>query len=284
MTLFAGGGPRVTFARIESAPVSALAALFDDGLPVPARGEPLPPLWHWVALAQWFGALDTGPDGHQKVGGHLPDVGKPRRMFAGGRVEVFDNVLVDDEVRREDQVRAVLPKSGRQGDFVVVQLETSIYNAHGRLAIRDRQDLIYRDPPQGADGAAPDPQQAKPMVPALLRRANDGWVFETDPTKLLRFSSATSNGHRIHYDHPYATQVEGYPDLVVHGPLMTLALVEVLRLDGRRAPAKAFTHRALRPLYCGQSARVELQRGDGDETEATLRTAEGAHSTLLASG
>ena len=283
MTLSPGAAPRVGHAWIEPAPVHALAALFDDGAPIPARGEPLPPLWHWVALAQWFGALDTGPDGHQTVGRNLPDVGKPRRMFAGGRVEVVRDILIGEDVRREDHVLAVIPKSGRKGDFVLVQVATSIFDAHGRLAIREWQDLIYRDLPPGADGVAPAPQPAKPVVPALLRRANDGWIFETDPTKLLRFSGATSNGHRIHYDHQYATQVEGYPDLVVHGPLMTLALAEVLRLESHRSPPRVLTHRALRPLFCGQSACIELQARE-DGAEATVQTADGTHSVLLAGG
>src|SRR4051794_36630967 len=98
--------PRVTHVRIEPAPVQGLAALFDDGLPAAARGEPLPPLWHWVALPRWYAASETGADGHQRLGIELPDLGKSRRMFAGGEVEVLDDVHVDEVVRREDIVRA----------------------------------------------------------------------------------------------------------------------------------------------------------------------------------
>ena len=266
---------------VEPAPVQALAALFDDGLPTPRRGDVLPPLWHWAALAAWPGSRATGPDGHAAVGGFLPDVGKPRRMFAGGSVR-FDGVLVVGEpVRRETRVLSVTPKSGRQGDFVLVVVETVVQGQDGRPALVERQDLVYRDP------ATPGGTRVAPELllttPALLEREGDwSWRFRTDATHLMRFSSATGNGHRIHYDWPYATAVEGYPGLVVHGPLMTLALAEVLRLESGGAPVRSLEHRNVRPLFCGRSAAV---RGGpaGERHELVLAgTDDAPHTTLTA--
>ncbi|HEX2072579.1 MAG TPA: MaoC family dehydratase N-terminal domain-containing protein [Geodermatophilus sp.] len=260
----------VTEATVEAAPVQALAALFDDGLPAPRPGEPLPPLWHWAALATWPGARGTGPDGHPATGGFLPDVGRPRRMFAGGSVRFAAPLLVGSTLRREQQVLSVTPKSGRQGDFVVVVVETRLSGPDGAPALVERQDIVYRDPPPPTGGPAPatDPL---PLEPALLVREAAGcWRFGTDPTTLVRFSSATGNGHRIHYDWPYATAVEGYPGLVVHGPLMTLAMAEVLRLEDGGAPVRAVEHRNRRPLFCGRPARIVVDGGTGGRRELAL--------------
>jgi 3-methylfumaryl-CoA hydratase len=270
---------------VDPAPVHALAALFDDGLPAPGPGDPLPPLWHWAALASWAPGRSTGPDGHPRVGEFLPDVGKPRRMFAGGRVALHRPLVVGTQVRRTDEVVSVTPKSGRQGDFVLVEVRTTIEDASGRLALEERQDLVYRDQAVPQSVAATPSKAAQheaiPVAPALLARGEDDvWRFSTDPTKLMRFSAATSNGHRIHYDLDYATQVECYPGLVVHGPLMSITLAEVLRREG--TPVTALDHRGLRPLFCG--ARAEVRRRaepDGRLTLAVTTTA-GDHSTLTA--
>lgn len=265
---------------IDPGQVRVLAALFDDGLPAPEPGEPLPPLWHWVALAAWSPSSVTGPDGHPRVGGFLPDVGKPRRMFAGGRVDLHRPILVGSQVRRTDEVVSVTPKSGRQGDFVLVEVRTTLEDSDGRLALEEVQNLVYRDAatPGTAPVARQDPLE---IVPSVVDRSPTGWRFATDPTKLLRFSAATCNGHRIHYDVDYATGVEAYPGLVVHGPLMTLALAEVLRHE-RDAPVASITHRSVRPMFCGTPGEVQLDAQADDTVALTLASEPGAHSLLTA--
>jgi 3-methylfumaryl-CoA hydratase len=207
----------VSHLTVDAAPVQALAALFDDGLPVPGVGDELPALWHWAALARWPGAQATGPDGHPATGGFLPDVGKPRRMFAGGSVTLHGPLVVGTEVRREERVLAVTPKTGRQGDFVLVQVESRIFDERDVLALVEVQDLVYRDARTAEPAATTGDAGLREPAPALLAEVDGTWVFQTDPSRLMRFSSATSNGHRIHYDQPYAVNVEGYPGLVVHG-------------------------------------------------------------------
>jgi 3-methylfumaryl-CoA hydratase len=271
------GAPSVTHRYVEPAPVQALVSLFDDGIGGVERGQALPPLWHWVALAGWEPANGTGADGHPRTGGFLPDLGKPRRMFAGGSVEFHAPLQVGELVRQQDRVVSVVPKSGRQGEFILVNVETRLYDHDGNLGLTERRDLIYRD--TVTPSAVPERvTPAAALSGPLLSRIEDGWTFRTDPTLLLRFSSATSNGHRIHYDAPYATQVEGYPGLVVHGPLMTLAMAEVLRLEGV-AGIRTMAHRNLRPLFCGEEARI-LVESRGTTVTASVVRGEDVHSVL----
>lgn len=269
---------------IDPAPVAALASLFDDGLPGPAPGDALPPLWHWAALARWAPAGQLGGDGHPCIGGFLPDVGKPSRMFAGGLVEFYAPIRVSDRCLRRDTVRSVTTKTGRQGEFVLVTVETIVLTGAGDRALTETQHLAYRDRAE----ATASPRAELPDDPArfadhlLVRSEQDGtWRFDTDPVRLMRFSSATRNGHRIHYDWPYATGVEGYPGLVVHGPLMTIAMAEVLRLDPR-GTVRRMTHRATRPLFCGTPAAIRMDEAADNTSELTVASVPGSHSTLTA--
>jgi 3-methylfumaryl-CoA hydratase len=253
--------------RVEPAPVQALAALFDDGLPTPVVGDILPPLWHWAALAAWPSATSVGPDGHPLRVGALGEIPQPRRMFAGGEVEFVAALRVGDTVRRTTTVLSTEPKSGRQGDFTLATVESRIFGSEGYLAIRETQNLVFREkvsPTPRPTG----PREVQGVAPALLAREGYDWRFDTDPTKLMRFSAATSNGHRIHYDWPYATTVEGYQGLVVHGPLMTLSMTETLRLGGSTDVARV-THRNSSPLFCGQPALIE-RRDDGAASRVEL--------------
>lgn len=245
--------------------VRALAQIFDDGLPTPEAGDPLPPLWHWVALPEWAPSSELGLDGHPRRGSFLPPIDLPRRMFAGGSVEFPGIVRVGDRVRRESIVESVTEKNGRSGALTVVVVSTTLVAPDGTAAVVEKQNLIYREaaPTSDAPAADPDPAAAfvpvgRPMVPA----GADRWDLRTDPTLLMRFSAATANAHRIHYDWPYATRVEGYPGLVVHGPLMTMALAQTHRLldDGTRIAA--LRHRNLKPLFCGNPAQLVYTRSD----------------------
>jgi 3-methylfumaryl-CoA hydratase len=251
-------GTVTTTETVEAHPVAALSALFDDGTPAPGPGGSLPPLWHWLALARWPVSSALGPDGHPARGSFLPPVELPRRMFAGGEIAFHAPLTVGGTVRREAAVESVTEKSGRSGRLVVVVVRIRLYDENDRLAIEERQDIVYREPAAVTPVGIPA-EPAAGLLPAgapFTRAGEWTWDLATDPTLLMRFSAATSNPHRIHYDWPYATRVEGYPGLVVHGPLMTLALAEVLRLEGHRAPVARLRHRNRRPLFCGQAARL----------------------------
>ncbi|WP_406276715.1 MaoC family dehydratase N-terminal domain-containing protein [Nocardia sp. NBC_00881] len=243
---------------VDPAPIRALAALFDDGLPAPAAGEPLPALWHWAGLSRWSESGRTGPDGHPVRGSFLPPIDLPRRMFAGGEVEFHRAVTVGETVRQESVVESVAEKRGRSGPLVVVTVATRIYAEHGPLAITEKQNLIYRESgPLSAAAPVARAAAESSLVGAPLRFVADRtWDFVTDPVLLVRFSAVTSNTHRIHYDWPYATLIEGYPGLLVHGPLTSLALVETLRLQGLAGRIRRLRHRNLRPLFCAEPAQL----------------------------
>ncbi|MER6581526.1 MaoC family dehydratase N-terminal domain-containing protein [Nonomuraea sp. NPDC001023] len=270
---------------VDPSPVAALAALFDDGVPVPGPGAELPPLWHWAALARWPVSSVLGGDGHPVRGSFLPPVGLPRRMFAGGEVVFHEPLRVGETVRRQSTVESVTEKSGRSGRLVVVVVRTRLTGQDGDPRLEERQDLIYREAgaPTGPAAAAEEAVAARAAGSPFRRAGAWEWHFDTDPTLLMRFSAATANAHRIHYDWPYATRVEGYPGLVVHGPLMTLALAETLRLEGRPERVTRIAHRNIRPLFCGRPARL-LGRRTADGFALDLAGPEGAttgpHTTL----
>ncbi|MBF4997360.1 MaoC family dehydratase N-terminal domain-containing protein [Nocardia sp. BSTN01] len=250
---------------VDPAAVRAVAALFDDGLATPAPGDPLPPMWHWAALSDWTASGRIAADGHPVRGGFLPPIDLPRRMFAGGEVVLHAPLTVGETIRRESVVDSVVEKKGRTGTLVVVTVSTRIFGAAGRLAVAERQNLIYRA--AGASSSRPAVQPAAELLPIgpPLHRVDDWtWEFATDPTLLMRFSAATSNAHRIHYDWPYATHVEGYPGLVVHGPLMTMALAETLRLQGISGRIATLRHRNLKPLFCAEPAMLRRTHAEGD--------------------
>ncbi len=225
---------------VTAAPLAALSATLDreDGEPPP--GSDVPPLWHWLYFTPQALARDIGPDGHPRRGGFLPPVPLPRRMWAGGRLDFHHPLQVGDEVTRRSRITDVQLKSGRSGTLVFVTVQHEIANARG-VAIEEEHDIVYRDMPQpGAPSPAP---QAAPAEAAFSR------PIVPDPVLLFRYSALTFNGHRIHYDRSYVTEVEGYPGLIVHGPLIATLLLDALRRQQPQARIRRFAFKALRPIF-----------------------------------
>ena len=221
-------------------PVGALAATLDLDLPPPAPGSPVPPLWQWLYFTPCALARNIGPDGHERRGGFLPPVALPRRMFAGGRFEFLQPLRVGEPIERRSRIVDVSDKQGRSGSLVFVTVHHEIHGPQG-LAIREAHDIVYRDPPApGAVAPAPEP------APGAAEFSRE---ISPDPVLLFRYSALTFNGHRIHYDRDYATGVEGYPGLVVHGPLIATLLLEQLRREAPGARVTRFSFRAKRPLF-----------------------------------
>jgi 3-methylfumaryl-CoA hydratase len=244
---------------VAAEPVRALQALLDDGLPSVGLGDRLPPLWHWVALPNWPPSSATGLDGHPRRGSFLPPVELPRRMFAGGDVRFSGPLTVGATLRRESTVTGVTEKQGRSGPPVFVDVPLRQYDGDIQ-ALTEIQHIVYRGAePRATRSGSVSPVELSHTTQVgrpLTRIADWHWQLATDPTVLMRFSAATANAHRIHYDWPYATQVEGYPGLVVHGPLLSLALAEVARLEGV-SDITRIVHRNLAPLFCGSGADLE---------------------------
>ncbi|QIX25564.1 hypothetical protein ncot_02360 [Nocardioides sp. JQ2195] len=288
--------PVTTEEHVDPGRVAALAALLESGAPVPGEGDDLPPLWHWVALPTWPSSSQIGLDGHPHRGGLLPPLPQPRRMFAGGSLDLHAPLRVGEWVRREAIVESVDQKRGRSGDFAVVRVRHTLRGPEGDVRIEERQDLVFRDGPSVVDsGAAVEPaSELSPAGPPLRPRsgvdagarpsgadAGARWDVVTDPTLLMRFSAVTANPHRIHYDWPYATRREGYPGLVVHGPLSTLLLAEALRLGSPESTPSRLQHRNRAPLFCGQPAEIALTCADSTpdaaaaSAEVVMRDADG---------
>jgi 3-methylfumaryl-CoA hydratase len=235
---------------------AAFTAVIDAPPPPLQPGDPLPPLWHWFTLLDHPAHAALGADGHPARGSFLPPIPHRRRMVAGGRYHQHHPIPIGAELTARSTLADVAVKTGRTGEmaFVTVRHELSV---GGAPVATEEQDVVYRSQPDGAPRRALSP----PGEPAPFA-ADWRDVLNTDPVRLFRFSALTYNGHRIHYDHPYATGVEGYPGLVIHGPLLALLALELPR---RHAPAEtvtAFAYRLVRPAFV-PSAIESLGRRTG---------------------
>jgi 3-methylfumaryl-CoA hydratase len=235
--------------EVTAAPVRALAATLDRDDPAPGPGTPLPELWHWLYFLPHHRQSEIGPDGHARRGGFLPPVPLPRRMWAGGRLswEAGNPLAVGDAVERTSTIASVSHKAGRSGELVFVLVRHEVRNARG-LALTEEHDIVYRA--AAAAGEAAPPPTPAPKDAAFSRE------IRPDDVLLFRYSALTFNGHRIHYDRRYVTEVEGYPGLIVHGPLIATLLVDLLRRERPMATLSKFEFRAVRPIFDTASFRV----------------------------
>ena len=232
--------------QITVTPVAALSATLDRDDPPPRPGDLLPAPWHWLYFLPLHRQSELGPDGHPERGGFLPPVPLPQRMWAGNRLEFHRPLRVGETLTRTSRIEKVAYKEGRSGPLVFVLVRHEIANAEG-LALTEEHDIVYRGPSRAGDA---------PPAPAAA-----AWerTVHADDVLLFRYSALTFNPHRIHYDRRYTTQVEGYPGLVVHGPLIATLLVDLLRRNLPSAQVSRVAFRAVSPLFdtapfsvCGQ--------------------------------
>lgn len=223
--------------------LAEFAATFAPHLAPLAPGD-APPALHWCLAPETPPAEALGPDGHAAKGGFLPPVPLPRRMWAGGEIETVDVLREGDAVAWTETVEDVAFKEGRSGRLCFVTVAHAVRTARG-LALRERQDIVYREAAGTETGAAPEPRRGRPEDYARV------WRVPASPTLLFRYSAMTFNGHRFHYDQPYATQVEGYADLVVHGPMQATLLMNLAATLLGRVPAR-FRYRGLSPMTANQ--------------------------------
>ena len=226
---------------VTPAPVRALTATLDRDPIEASPGLALPPLWHWLYFLPMHRQSEIGPDGHAKRGGFLPPVPLPRRMWAGSQFEFRSPLRVGDAVRRTSTIADVTQKEGRTGKLVFVKVRHEVFaNADADAAIVEFHDIVYREAKQPGD-VDPPPTAAE----------TGAWQREIAPDDVLlfRYSALTFNGHRIHYDRKYVTEVEGYPGLIVHGPLIATLLMDLLRRQMPEADVAAFRFKAVRPTF-----------------------------------
>ncbi|TXH29457.1 MAG: acyl-CoA dehydrogenase, partial [Elusimicrobia bacterium] len=220
-------------------PALAAAATLDDTWTTLQQGSPLPPLWHWFYFLPCVPQALLDRDGHPQRGGFMPPIPYPRRMFAGARLRFHRPLLIGRPARREAVIRDIRQKSGRSGPLAFVSVSCGFYQGDV-LCIEEEQEIVYREP--GPPLAAPERAEWPPLAAGSWSR-----IVTPDSRLLFRFSALTFNAHRIHYDRPYARDEEGYPGLVVQGPLTAVLLMQLLR--GRVAEeVSEFSFRGLGPL------------------------------------
>jgi len=227
---------------IYPTPVVALTATLDHPAAPTPVGTELPPLWHWLYFLPMHRQSDIGADGHARRGGFLPPVPLPRRMWAGSQFEFRAPIRVGDRAVRTSTIEDVSTKEGRTGLLVFVKVRHEVRcNGSADAALVEFHDIVYREA-QGPNDVAPPPQAA-PQEAAWRRE------IVPDDVLLFRYSALTFNGHRIHYDRQYVTQVEGYPGLIVHGPLIATLLMDLLRRQLPGADVASFRFKAVRPTF-----------------------------------
>ena len=238
------GREKVVEEKLHAMPANLMNAALDRAATF-RDGDLLPAGWHWLCFHEAISAAKLGPEGHEQLGDFMPPIYfdsdlAPRRMWAGGTLHFDAPLYIGDRARKRSRIASIVPKEGRSGPLCFVTVEDEI-SASGRICVREERTIVYR--PWGkADSAALHTKAA----PA---EAEFSATFQPDPILLFRYSALTWNAHRIHYDVDYCRQQEGYPDLVVHGPLTATLLMD---LFGRHVPAKQiqqFTYRGISPLF-----------------------------------
>ena len=226
---------------VAPTPCAALSATLDwPDSSRPALGTPLPALWHWLYFLPIYQQSEIGPDGHPRRGGFMPPVPLPRRMWAASDLVFHEPLCVGDALSRTSTILGVQEKTGRTGSLIFVKVRHELRrNGGAAVILTEQQNIVYR--------AAPSPDDVAPApTPAPAQ-----WAWERrivpDDVLLFRYSALTFNGHRIHYDRKYVTEVEGYAGLVVHGPLIATLLMDLLRRERPGAVVLTFAFKALRP-------------------------------------
>jgi 3-methylfumaryl-CoA hydratase len=200
----------------------------------------VPRLVHWLHFHPLALQSDIGPDGHPKRGGFLPPVPLPRRMWAGSRIRFVRTPAIGESIVRRSTIKDVRITEGKTGTLVFVTVDHRITGDRG-AELSDEHDIVYRAAP--APGAAAPPAKAPPTGAVWRRQVTP------NPVMLFRYSALTFNGHRIHYDRPYAAEVEGYPGLIVHGPLIATLLLDLLDRERPDANVVEYSFRAVSPLF-----------------------------------
>jgi 3-methylfumaryl-CoA hydratase len=234
--------------------VKALRATLFQEIGDPRTGDAAPFTTHWCLGQPVYPMSELGPDGHPTRGGFLPPVPLPRRMWAGGELEFLDTLRVGDVSKRTSRISDVTMKTGSTGVLCFVSVAHEVTTPRG-VAIRERQDIVYRDVSTAPQAA---PAKAPPSPPVAQHRE----AHVSDPVLLFRYSALTFNDHRIHYDRDYVTKVEGYPGLIFHGPLQATFIVELAaKLHGGQPPKK-LSYRGVQPLFEGSEFSINANSTD----------------------
>ena len=249
----------------------AMQAALDDPGPPLGPGDALPPLWHWLYFWTLAPEAELGPDGHAARGGFLPPIDLPRRMWAGSRVSFPRPLPIGAAATRRSEIVDLSLKEGRSGPLAFVTVRHQVATDEG-ICIEEEQDIVYRAAP--TPGAGSRPGEPAPREAAWRRE------MPPDPVLLFRYSALTFNGHRIHYDLKFTTEVEGYPGLVVHGPLLATLMVDLARRERPEARVARFEFRAQRPIFDTAPYVVAgAPTADGTGAEGWVASVDGCYAS-----
>ncbi|MBL4719746.1 MAG: MaoC family dehydratase N-terminal domain-containing protein [Alphaproteobacteria bacterium] len=247
--------------RVSAGRVQGLAALLDKP-DIPRDGDLMRPMDHWCFFKPRVRQSEIGPDGHPKRGDFMPPVPLPRRVFGGFRAVYHQPLRLGEMARKEAKIIAVAIKQGRDGPLVICTVSNRFSGENG-LAIEEEHDFIYRGDPPAKTTKTPETKPSAAPPPAF----DYSQVITPDPVMLFRYSACTFNGHRIHYDYKYVTEVEGYPGLIVHGPLIATFLMELAMGNNPDKTPTGYTFQARAPLFGHETFTVAGKTiGDGCET------------------
>ena len=228
-------------------PMEGLAATLDRNSTAFSIGDALPPLWHWLYFLETSKKSELAEDGHPHRGDFLPPIDLPRRMWAGSRLNFIRPLLAGETIKRSSTIQSIKLKQGRSGSLGFVCVAHELSDSSGVLLIEEH-DIVYRGMPTGTVSAQ-----------SPLKAGEDHDFARTvtpDPVLLFRYSALTFNGHRIHYDRAYAKDVESYPGLVVHGPLLATFLLELFADNYPEATLASFSFKAIKPVFDIDSFQV----------------------------
>ena len=228
-------------------PMEGLAATLDRNSTAFSLGDALPPLWHWLYFLETSKQSELAEDGHPHRGDFLPPIDLPRRMWAGSRLNFIRPLLAGEDIRRNSTIQSIKLKQGRSGSLGFVCVAHEFSDLSGVLLIEEH-DIVYRGMPTGTVSA---------QFPLRADEDHDfARTVTPDPVLLFRYSALTFNGHRIHYDRAYAKDVESYPGLVVHGPLLATFLLELFADNHPDATLSGFSFKAIKPVFDNDSFQV----------------------------
>lgn len=238
---------------VADGPVRGLIATLQSRAVAPQPGDPAPLLAHWLYCLPYTPLADAGPDGHPRRGATTPPDAPPRRMWAGSEIAFHRPLRIGATIRRRSTVAELAEKQGRSGRLLFVTIDHALSDGDGPV-LNDRQQIVYRDLPP--PDARPQPPEPAPAAPQWQRR------IDPDPVLLFRYSALTFNSHRIHYDRSYATGVEGYPGLVVHGPLVATLMLHELVARHPTSDVASYSFRAVRPIFDTSPFHIGGSLGD----------------------
>jgi len=262
---------------IDGGLVAGMSATLDYNNVQPKNGDPLPPCWHWMYFRDNTRQSQLGIDGHGARGGNMPTISLPRRMWAGSNIKFLRSLRIGETASKHTLIKSITPKMGKSGQLIFVNLKHTILNSTEEVVIKEEQNLVYREASKSS--SVPKNNMRIPCQATWTRKV------EPDSVLLFRYSALTFNPHRIHYDRKYSTEVEGYPGLVVHGPLIATLMVDLCRRNCGDKVIDQFSFRALAPLFDvgsmilggandsnNQSVQVWAASEDGDlASEGTVK-------------